>query len=252
MSPDPSLKVVTNGNGSLTAELDAVDVHADANLLNTYKISQEVSLDAARSKLFKAHVANQEDKYSVPFVTQNLPALSGYFVSNTSSLVISVFFSYLFDSVGTAKLEAQSLALLAAKGGKLTRFSSVHFSNGLYVSNMMLVYSVEVGQETRKVIVATCTYPTRLKVRSFETSIGVNDKRLLLENGLWYVEDLTTGDRQRGSLLPDKEDADFIYLKGQNFSSFYENYRISKFGGPFQVEDEGVWVNLYANTKPVN
>lgn len=252
MPPDPNLRVVTNGNGQLMAELDATDVHADASLLNTYRVSQEITLDEARTKIFKAHLAGQDDKFTVPFVIQNLPALSGYFVSNTSSVAISVLFAFLFDDVGTAKMEVQSLAVIAAQGGKLTRYSSVNFSNGLYISNVMLVYSVDVGQETRKVIVASCTYPTHLALRAFETTIGVNDKRVLLENGQWYVEDLKTGDRQPGSLLPVKEDSEFIYLKGQNFSSFYEDYRISKFGGPFQVQDEGEWVNLYTNTKPVD
>lgn len=221
-------------------------------MLTSYRIIDKIELDASHASELRKHMERQADLYTVPLITQNLPSLSGYFVTNTASLVIGGLFSYLYDTVGAARINAEAFKPLVAQGGIITSYSSVNFSNGLYISNSSLVYSINVGNESRKIVISSCTYPAQLVVNSFETTIGVNDKRLLREENSWFVEDLESGDRQPGSLKPVKQDEVFLYFEAIDFSAFYSEYRIAKFGGPFQVKDDGQWRTLYASTVPTS
>jgi hypothetical protein len=247
------LKFESVSEGFVYADISADTVKNMSDLRNKYYGFETIKLDSAKANHLRSALEKSTSDASVPLFIQNLPSLIGYFASNTSSVVISSIFSYLFDQVGTIKLQRASLVPLIASGGLLEHQIRLVYKNSKYFFSSRYLYSVSVGSEVRRVWLSGCTYPANIKITGFKTTIGVNDKRIFLEGDKWFVENIIDGERDDGFLRKAKEDESFVYFKAENgFSSFYMDYRIGKFGGPFQANDEGKWVTFYATTSPLS
>lgn len=237
-------------DGKVYVDIPAVEVAELPTLRSDLLALNSNVFDADVAKELVVHLEGVQSDLEVPLLVQNLPSLAGYWVTNTSSLVIGGVFSYLFNETGAKALSLSQVLPLVASGGELTEFYTLRQIGEKHVLLSSLRYVVEVGNETRTVWLAACTYPAIVNHTRFRTTLGVNDKILVNVDGKWYIEDATTGARDPGHLELSHEDYDFLYFKAIDVSAFFEDYRIAKYGGPFEVNDEGVWTNLYSSTKP--
>ena len=244
------LKFVSVSDGYVYADLEAAKVAELPEIQNDLNILNQILLNANQSKSLSTHLKQVQSSMEVPLLVQNLPSLAGYWVTNTYAVAISGVFSYLFDLAGTKKLNLLQVRPLIATGGVVTEYMSLKFVDGKHLLVSSFEYSIRVGVEDRIIWLGSCTFPAKVKHKTFRTTIGVNDKFIRLIGGKWYVENVSDGDRNPGHLVQIREDSNFLYFQGVDFSAFYDEYRIAKYGGPFEVLSDGNWTNLYSSTRP--
>jgi hypothetical protein len=250
-SKTPYLKFESPHQGYIYADISSSTLIEDPDVFSAFRVFEKVNLDKKKSDRLKISIEASSSNMDVSLFVQNLPSLAGYFISNTSSAVIGSMFTYLFDNIGSQKIQRSQLIPLIAAGGKLEHQTRVVSEEGKYFYSSIYLYRVNVGSEERVILISACTYPANIAIRGFVTNAGVNDKRIVLENGKWFFENLSGGGRQEGYLVKKSEDKTYIYFEAkEEFSTFYSNYRINKFGGAFQGKESNDWVTFYAKTSP--
>lgn len=220
--------------------------------INESILVESLTLDNKKSTKLKAHINDIISKDKIPLFVQMAPSFAGYFISNHSATALSGIFTYLFNEQGSSSLNKQTISTLIAPEGTIDHVITISLkSNRVYfISNYY--YSVNVGSNKMKMLLSSCIYPCNIYHVGFKTQIGVNDKKIIKKNQVWEVYDLEGGAKHPGHLEETHQDNSYIYFKAKNdFSAFYEVYRIHKSGGAFQAKSDTNWETLYNKTVPL-
>jgi hypothetical protein len=219
---------------------------------------EHLALTAEKAAGLRSILLSRSEQYDAPVIFDlSVDVIAGHALSvagaaAAGSLVFSGIKSYLQSIAQNQSAHFRAVAGLIAAGGTLRHVVIPVTRSYKTVLSSAYVYDVKVGDEQRRVILSSCTYPVRIVVNQYMTRTGVNDLILRKQQGVWRVYRATNGAEWLAgySLNEESEDDQWLYLRS-NYSGggswHNQRVRISRTGGPWQVLDPEGWTNRYAN-----
>jgi hypothetical protein len=228
------------------AEIDQKVVNAGQLGAGKLVTAQLFDLNPGSAAELKGILKKRADFVDFPLFVQLLPALSGYYLTATGSLVFGSIFSYLFDKAGVEKVGIDVIRNLVVDGGKIAYEFSLDSADQ---KRFIIKYQVAIGKETRVALLYSCTYPAIVLMHHIRTiEPAVNPKLIEESGGQWLVRNASTGNTEM-KLNKDREDDDFYYFKPAG-TSFFREWRVSRKGGAYQgLDDTGTWQTFYSKTE---
>jgi hypothetical protein len=204
------------------------------------------ALDAKRAEQLRAAVAGS--KHDVPIPVE---VGSGWFVSyllKTPGAIILESAMAVMNSLAPKKMPANVFEYLVTDGGVLVKVieAGLNVKKQPFVAERVL-YTVSLGKETRTLTVSVCVYPARVDIERIQ-SLGAKNNLALIAKGdkRWAVVNL---DEPKEMPYQEYErDGEFISIARVN-GGINDKFRISMWGGPWQIRQDDKWATLYAKTQ---
>jgi hypothetical protein len=242
LAPDMDIVATAPATGKVHVRLDVADLRAVTAADGTLILDSRV-LDANSSPRFRELLLRQERE--VPWLaTAFADLLTGYVTHAATKLAAEGLFEWLVEKQRRPSISVKDAAFLVAQGGTLQTVLAVYQSpdkrrRAVYTT----MYTVQVGSETRTVMLYSCRYAVETKVAQFQTLGTSNNKIVRPDGARWRVLDVDTNKYDRAILVYEDQDEEYFYfgLEGE-----LEKRRISFKGGPWQLLDKGEWKTLYA------
>jgi hypothetical protein len=220
-------------------------------------ISESHSLSAAEASVVRGKLYNDSTNAVVPVAFDVISLLISYVGSpgsfGVSKALAGGFIKYLLSRDSAAKVSARTLSEVMADGGtfsRLLRIGTDQDHRSVLID--ATVYDVRVGNEQRRYVPLSCTYPVKVVFSEFHTDAQSNNKIYRRVSGTrWQVIDV---DMQKldDTLFEVRRDDTFLYLSENDPNSrINDAFRISLNGGPFQRDAGGIWQTLYSQTHAV-
>lgn len=209
--------------------------------------ARRIVLDKDMATVLKLHFEKRSNQTRIPFWAQQLPSIASIPLNVGQGLILAVGTAAFFDMLGAKSTSIDTLAYISVAGGEIAQYGSVAFHDGNAVFTETVQYEVTVGQERVSNYLYMCRYPALIVMRKVKTVFPPNNPKIFEESdGVWKMINADTQTVER-EFTKTGEDREFYFLKENGGSG--SEYRISRLGGPVQMESEGSWANLYSETE---
>lgn len=246
-----SLKAASVSQGLVYVTLTKKDFDSISLSANRTEIVEAVPLTTAKATTLRQILTTKQENASVPYLVEAaLTGIPGYFVSWSGGLVLDAVFSRLFADLNEISVTARVVRELVAPGGTLSNLVTTGVrDDGEYLIYSYL-YTVQVGDETRRYMLSSCAYAVKLLFQNIETIAPLNNKRLIPSGeSTWRVFDVQDSKFDPGNWMEVRRDKEYIYLENRSPSGLVRQWRVSMRGGKWQSQrEDGTWGTLYAQT----
>jgi len=207
-------------------------------------MQQDVQLDRDRLSLLRLVVRKRSQDSDLPYWSTGSIKLGAYILTAGESQVVTSIFKFLFEIEKIEHARISAVEAFLAEGGELLQIGRIDSgSKGHLVATETIVYRVALGKEYRSFLLYSCAYPARIVMRKVRTVEPPTNPKIYEDVGPdWVMKDARTGAVEM-HLKKTQEDSEFYY-----FLSGAREYRVSRVGGPIELNLFGKWTQLYQKT----
>lgn len=243
--------VSTTVNDAISGHVHAIVSKRVVNDIEKPRYYETVNLTADKAAILSSIVSKQADAVDVPwFASELYPRLIGLFNGGVGSLLSDGAFSYLFKKLDAAADSYSRLAHDIVDGGTLHQVIQMGRTkdDGRTYTMLLDVYSVSIGNTQRDYVLSSCVYPTEVKVSEFKTVAASGNKILRFDGNDWEQLDIESGRLDSIDFSFVGQDMEFYYFNEMVDGAVFNEFRISMFGGAYQLKTGGSWATLYPIT----
>jgi hypothetical protein len=214
--------------------------------INKGDVWDAVAVDTAKAADLKKFVSGAA--HDVPVAINLISGWMQGWALGRAAKPVTALQAYLVDK-SSDKIGADALVYVIADGAVLGRILEAKRNDAKQAMLAeRLVYTVQIGRETRAINLAVCVYPLRIRFERLQTVGQMNNKALVATGDKkWTVIDVDTG-KQEGAYAEHEDDGEYIYVERLDGLGKGDRLRVSMWGGAYQGRQGDKWVTFYART----
>lgn len=246
----PTVKLNGDGNSHSSVEINQRFLNDGTIKVGQLFTSNSTELDRDKAAVLTIFMKGRAHNIDFPFWAQQIPTLSGVFFTTPQGIALGILSSVLFTEVGAQKLQIDGMQAFVADGGAVYQLGQVDQKEGNFAFTEIIQYRVSLGRETRHFILASCVYPAAVVARNIKTVTPPTNPKIFQDNGAeWVMKNGSTGLVEKHFKRTSVDD-DFYTLQEAGVSpDLAQVLRISRKGGPIQMQIAGAWQTLYSTSE---